>query len=333
MKVDRRARGRIGWERPLLLGLAMAIAGCGGDSSEAERVPTMLGDSASAPTSGIPHAPVIEDVQLNPARPAPGRIVHARVRASDPDGDRPQIRYEWRTDTGRVLGSGDSLDTTGFEEGERLELVVVASDGERESEPVSTAFRLASTSVEIALVAIEVDETPRPGVVLEAVVESTNEREGGYDVLHEWIVDGRVVGTDDELDTTALEPGDVVVLAARLDFEDRTTDRVRSRPLALERGAAPRIVSKPQGGLEDGVFRYRMRAESDEPGAVFRYTAASAPEGLRVDEETGLVTWRPTPDQRGAFEIELVASDQWGTGIAQRFELRLESPTPPASAR
>ncbi len=333
MKTNGRARiGLEAWA-PAALGIMIALSGCGSEPEESERIPSMLGQTPTTSSSGIQHAPVIDSVAVNPARPSPGRMVRAEVRASDPDGDRPVLRYEWRTDTGRVLGSGDSVDTTGFEEGERLELVVVASDGERESEPVSMTFRLASASIEISMVAIEADDGKKPGVVLEAAVETTNESEGGYDVLYEWIVDGRVVGTDDELDTTPLEPGDVVVLAARLDFEDRTTSRVRSRPLVLERGDAPRIVSSPSGGLEAGVFRYQMRATSEEPGAIIKYSLAEGPEGLRVDEQSGLVTWRPTQEQRGAFQIEIVAADQWGTGITQRFELRLADPNPPASAR
>ena len=256
MKTDGRLRFGSGSGAAGMLALVVALVGCGGDSTEDRRVPSMLGEAApAASSSGMQHAPEIESVTIDPARPAPGRIVTANVRASDPDGGRPTIRYEWRTDTGRVLGSSDSVDTTGFEEGERLELVVVASDGERESDPVSTTFRLASASIEIALVAIEADDGTRPGVVLEAVVESTNESEGGYDVLYEWIGDGRVVGTDDELDTTPLEPGDAVILAARLDFEDRTTSRVRSQPLVLERGGAPEIVSTPRGGLDNAFFR------------------------------------------------------------------------------
>ena len=103
--------------------------------------------------------------------------------------------------------------------------------------------------------------------------------------------------------------------------------------MTLSRGEAPKIVSSPTGGLEGGVFRYQMKATSPEPGAEISYSVSKGPEGFDVDARSGLVTWRPTSGQRGLFEIELVASDQWGTGITQNFELRLEDPVPPASAR
>ena len=244
-----------------------------------------------------------------------------------------ETRFAWRTGLGSPLGAGESLDTTGLEEGTRVELVVVASDGERESEPHVLEIRLAESSVEIALVAIDADAGTKPGAVLEAVVESTNDDADDFEVIYEWSVGHRVVGTHDELDTTALSPGDAVVLTARLDFDDRTSAPVSSQPVVLSRGEAPSIVSKPEGGLESGLFRYQMKATSPEPGAVISYSVSEGPEGLSVDAETGLVTWRPPPEQRGAFRIELVASDQWGTGRAQNFEIQLDDASPPASAR
>ena len=56
------------------------------------------------------------------------------------------------------------------------------------------------------------------------------------------------------------------------------------------------------------------------------------PEGMTVDAESGLVHWRPKSEQRGRFEVEVAAVDQWGSGVAQRFAIGADSGAAPAAA-
>ena len=315
---------------------ALLGAGCGGDEAKDSRSPgSMLGANRTAAqrTRGGNEAPIIKSVSLTPARPAPGRIVHASAAVSDADGDATELQFEWRTSVGRILGSGRSLNTTGFSEGERLELTVRATDGRDESEAFVEEFRLSVALPQIALVAIETDDGTKPGAALEAVVETTDEDQGGYGVLYEWRVSDRVVGRDDEFDTSALLPGDVVTLHAQLEFSDSRTDLVRSQPIVIGRVVPPTIISKPEVGVEGGVFRYLVRATSTESGAKLKYKLLEGPDGMTVDAGSGVMSWRPSSEQRGAFSIEVAAKDQWGSGVAQSFEIRVAPPAPPASAR
>jgi len=318
----------------LALSASLCI-GCGSDDGAAgERKPSMVQTAAPIERSGPNSVPVIESIALMPASPAPGRTIKAKAAVVDSDGDRTTVRYVWQDAHGRELGEGRSFDTTGLEPGDRLEVVAVASDGIGESEEYSESISLSEGSIEVALVVIDDSEGTQPGAILEAVVESTDESAGGYDVEYEWLVGDRVVGTDDELDTSSLNVGDRVVLSARFVFDNRATRPVRSPAVVLARGDAPQIVSTPEGGIEGGVFRYQMRATSPESAAELSYEVISGPEGMTVGRSSGLVTWRPGADQRGAFEIEVVAKDQWGSGAAQSFEIRVDGPAaPPASAR
>ena len=315
---------------------ALLGAGCGGDEAKDSRSPgSMLGANRTAAqrTRGGNEAPIIESVSLTPARPAPGRIVHASAAVSDADGDATELQFEWRTSVGRILGTARSLNTTGFSEGERLELTVRATDGRDESEAFVEEFRLSVALPQIALVAIETDDGTKTGAALEAVVETTDEDQGGYGVLYEWRVSDRVVGRDDEFDTSALLPGDVVTLNAQLEFSDSRTDLARSQPIVIGRVVPPKIISKPEVGVEGGMFRYLVRATSTESGAKLKYELLEGPGGMTVDADSGVMSWRPSSEQRGAFSIEVAAKDQWGSGVAQSFEIRVAPPAPPASAR
>ncbi len=315
------------------------LTGCGGDEKSDGPVPSMLSAPQAPPGAGIRRgandAPIVDGVEIRPANPVPGHTVRAVASVSDADGDATRVRYVWRTaGGGRVLGEGRSFETRGFDEGARLEVVVTATDGEEDSAPYIHELRLAASSLEIAFVAIDSSEGTKPGSVLEAVVESTNEDVGGYEVLLEWEINGVVVGTGIELDTTRFSPGDTVLLKARFDFGDHATRPVTAHPLRLARGEAPVIVSEPRAGIEGGVFQYQIRATSSESGAQLSYELMSGPEGMTVGLSSGLVAWRPASDQRGAFEIEVAAKDQWGSGSAQAFRIQVDAPVSrPASLR
>jgi len=337
--LEARVRLEFGMSGPLVSALLMTALlgmGCGGDEAKYSSSPVSMLESnttAAERTRGGNKAPVIESVSLTPARPAPGRVVHASAAVSDADGDTTELQFEWRTPLGRMLGTGRSLNTIGFSEGERLELVARATDGLDESEAFVEEFRLSKALPQIALVAIETNDGRKPGVALEAVVETTDEGQGGYGVLYEWRVSDRVVGRDDEFDTSALLPGDVVTLHAQLDFSDSRTDLVRSQPVVIGRVVPPTIISKPEVGLEDGMFRYLVSATSTESGAKLKYKILEGPDGMTVDASSGVMSWRPSSEQRGAFSIEVAAMDQWGSGVAQSFEIHVAPPAPPASAR
>jgi len=330
----RRASSRL-----LFAGLAtasLALVACGGDGGSEtgrERVPSMLGQaSAEQEAHSGGGAPEIDDLSWSPRHPMPGRTIEAEAFVSDPDGDRTDVTYRWLSADGRRLGEGQRFDTAGLESGDTIELVAVARDGERESDPYSVEIELGEQAAAIDLVAIEAPEDARPGAVLEAVVETTDESQP-FEILYEWRVGNEVVGEDDELDTTNIAPGLPIVLSARLEFEDRTTRSVRSQPVTLSGDGAPRIASQPPTTLDGGVFRYPMRVSGASPEAGVRFVVAEGPDGMTVDPRSGVVVWRPTSDQRGLFEIELQALDRWGSGAAQSFSIEVGDPAPPASAR
>jgi hypothetical protein len=108
------------------------VARDAGGASEAARLGTRVANQR----------PILHDVILEPL----GEVsvlndVVARARATDPDGDPIRLRYAWRVNGERVEGDGEGevLRATSFARGDRIELRVVASDGEDESEPLRSA--------------------------------------------------------------------------------------------------------------------------------------------------------------------------------------------------
>ncbi|MEM9176680.1 MAG: Ig domain-containing protein [Myxococcota bacterium] len=316
-----------------LAATSFVFVACGQGEGSADRAPSMLAQAPGAAASGARGGPPeIDDVSWRPRNPMPGRVIEATADVTDPDGDRTEVTFRWLSDDGRRLGEGPRFDTKGLDEGFVIELIAIASDGANESEAFSVEIELGEQSAAIDFVAIDGPEEPFPGALLEAVVETTDESQP-FEILYEWRVGREVVGDDDELDTSDLAPGVPIVLSARLEFDDRTTDPVRSLPYVLSGAGAPRIESEPPTELTGGVFRYQIRVGDPAPGAGVRFVLAEGPDGMTVDASTGMVLWRPTGAQRGRFDIELQALDRWGSGAAQTFSIQVDDPAPPASAR
>jgi len=62
----------------------------------------------------------------------------ASPRAVDPDGDPITFRYRWLVNGSRVAANGPTLSSRHFRRGDRISLVVIASDAEDESDPLQS---------------------------------------------------------------------------------------------------------------------------------------------------------------------------------------------------
>ena len=98
----------------LALGAATALA-CGAEGPEGAASRGGVWRDPGATSTGLNTPPVIESVRILPEEPGPGETVQAVVRASDADGEKLDLSFEW-TAGGRPRS----------ESGGALELVVSA---------------------------------------------------------------------------------------------------------------------------------------------------------------------------------------------------------------
>lgn len=106
-------------------------------------------------------------------------------------------------------------------------------------------------------------------------------------------------------------------------------------PLLTIANGAPAIVSQPEWTVENGSFRYQVRAEDPEGDTDLRFSLARAPAGMKIAPLDGLIQWTPAREQLGKHPIEIVVEDSEGARGHQTFEMTLEPPDeqPPAALR
>ncbi len=84
---------------------------------------------------------------------------------------------------------------------------------------------------------------------------------------------------------------------------------------------APVIESSPRVNAQLGqLYRYDLRA-ADSDGDALTYALTTAPAGMTIDAQTGVLTWTPTSAQLGTHSVSLTVTDARGAVVTQSFDL------------
>ena len=86
---------------------------------------------------------------------------------------------------------------------------------------------------------------------------------------------------------------------------------------------APEITSVPTVHAAQGeTYQYNAVA-SDFDGDAIRWNLDFAPAGMRIDQETGMISWVPAETQIGEYLVVLSAYDAVGARATQRFQVEV----------
>ncbi len=85
--------------------------------------------------------------------------------------------------------------------------------------------------------------------------------------------------------------------------------------------AAPFITSAPPlAAVADVAYSYAVTA-ADPDGHALTHDLLSAPVGMLIDADTGLISWLPTLDDVGSHGVVVAVDDGWGGRAEQSFTL------------
>lgn len=86
------------------------------------------------------HEPVISNLIVEPTHGiAMLETIRASARATDADHEPVELRFTWTVNGRKIDSSGDALDPSHFDRGDRIAVEVVATDAESESETLHSA--------------------------------------------------------------------------------------------------------------------------------------------------------------------------------------------------
>jgi hypothetical protein len=92
----------------------------------------------------------------------------------------------------------------------------------------------------------------------------------------------------------------------------------------------PVITSSPvTTAVQDQPYTYDVEAEDPDEGDVLTFHLDTAPSGMTIDAQTGLINWIPTAAQVGEQDVAVRVEDQLGLSTSQSFQITVASSNHP----
>jgi len=201
---------------------------------------------------------------------------------------------------------------------------VTPSDGKVEGSPfVSAPVRILNSPPAIQEVRIE----PRMAYANDPLKVSIKSNDVDGDSIYytyRWEKNGMVLTEEktEVLEKGRFKKGDVIAVTVTPDDRESQGSSKKSEPVIIM-NSPPIIISSPPTSVEGNDYIYQVKAydPDDDP---LSFALKSAPKGMEINKETGLIRWLIRSQDRGTHSIEVEASDKEGARSFQRFVLNVE---------
>lgn len=150
---------------------------------------------------------------------------------------------------------------------------------------------------------------------LEAEAEDADDDE--VTISYEWTINGYPAGSGKGPDAAFKKGDSISVRATPFDGEQRGRAVVLKRKVGNQ---PPMITEHYDYSLEGEVYTYQVKAE-DPDGDALTYSLKSAPDGMSIGAETGLVSWVLPLDFNGKAHFTVSVSDGQGAEAEQALTL------------
>jgi len=249
------------------------------------------GDDPGVPVNSAPvdvqnTPPSLASVSIGPEDPVRGQDVVATLgEATDIDGDPVSFLYSWRVD-GREAGSAESLPSSRFVRGSRIEVVVTPTDGTDNGEPVtSNQVEGGNNPPEVTSVNLD-PSTVYTDTSLVALVKATDPDGDELSSVVAWYVNGsRVSASTTTLEgSTWFDKGDTIYAEVQADDGFDTGPALTSASVTVLNSppTAPEISLSPSEPTEGDDITCVMDsvstdADSDSLTYTFSWTVEGTP--------------------------------------------------------
>ncbi|MCF7871694.1 PKD domain-containing protein [Candidatus Woesearchaeota archaeon] len=261
------------------------------------------------------------DFTYSPSSPEVNEAVTFTSTSTDADGT--ITNYEWKVD-GTVVGAGNTLSYTFTNTGSHnVELKVTDNDGLTDTK--TKTVNVVSVATSPIADFYYAPFNPQVGTVMSFTSNSTDS--DGSIVFYAWKIDGDIVGTSKTMTHTFASAGSHQVSLTVTD-DDALTDTKTKTINVINANSAPYFTSSPvTEGIVGEEYIYDANAIDDE-NDVLEFGLSQAPNGMTINEDTGLITWTPTT--KGEFSVVLYVSDGINPAINQFFTINVTENIIPA---
>ncbi len=233
--------------------------------------------------------------------------------------------YQWIKNNEEILGENINILKSGkSKKGDLIQVKVIPSDGKANGEPFqSDPVRILNSPPVIQQVRIE----PKMAYAndrLKAYIRGNDVDGDSIDYTFQWVKNG-VVLTEEKtevLEKGRFKKGDSIAVTVTPDDRESQGISRRSEAITIQ-NSPPMIVSSPPTSVKGNDYIYQIQAYDPDNDPI-SFSLKSAPRGMEIDKETGLIRWNIQRNDRGSHSIEVEVADQEGARAVQRFVFNLE---------
>lgn len=269
--------------------------------------------------------PVITSVNLLPDKPNKESELNLVIRSQDPDGNPVTYYYQWIRNDEEIVGENKStLKSGNFRKGDLIRVKVTPSNGKVDGKPFLTdPVKILNSPPVMEEVRFE------PKMVfsrdnLRVYVKSFDVDGDFVYYTYQWEKNGVVLNDEkaDILERTRFKKGDSIRVTVTPDDRETPGSPKKSEPVIIS-NSPPIIISSPPTSTEGTIYLYKVKASEPDNDPVI-FNLKSAPKGMDMDKNTGLIRWEIRPEDRGSYLIAIEASDNEGAKSVQQYTLTVE---------
>ena len=270
-------------------------------------------------------SPAITSVKILPENPNLESELNVFTQSQNPSGESVTYRYQWMKNDEEIIGEDkNTLNRGNFRKGDLIRVKVTPSDGKGDGKPfLSDPVKILNSPPVIQEVWIE-PKVPYVTDGLRANVKSSDPDGNSIYYSYQWQKNGIVLDgeTGEILKLGQFKKGDsIAVIVTPNDGESRGMPK-KSVPTMIS-NSAPLIVSSPPNKMVGNIYTYEVRA-NDPDNDPITFTLMSAPKGMEINKEAGLIRWEIQKDDKGKHTVEVEVSDDSGAKSRQRYMLEVD---------
>ncbi len=269
--------------------------------------------------------PIITSVEITPKNPNQESDLDVTIRSQDPDGDPVTYLYQWIKNNEEIPEENKNILKKGnFKKSDLIQVKVTPSDGKMDGTPfLSQPVEILNSPPVIQEVRIE-PKMAYASDTLTIEIKSIDVDRDSVDYTYRWEKNGVVLPEETKrvLESGQLKKGDVIAVTVTPNDGKSQGVPKKSESITIL-NSSPNITSSPSTSVQANEYIYQVKA-IDPDNDPITFALKSAPKGMEINKDTGLIRWSFRSQDSGTHPVEIEAFDKDGAKCFQRFVLSVE---------
>jgi len=269
--------------------------------------------------------PVISSVTVSPNKPNRGSDLSLFIQCQNTRRGPVTFRYQWIKNDEEIPGENENtLKSGNFRKGDLIRAKITPSDGMTEGRPfLSEPVKILNSAPVIQEVWIE-PKVARVTDSLKAIVKSSDPDGDSISCVYKWEKNGVVLSGEntDTLEPNRFKKRDSITVTVTPNDGEASGKPKKSEAVIIA-NSPPMITSSPPTTTDGSIYTYHVVANDPDNDPII-FSLKTAPKGMEIDKETGIIRWDIQKRDQGPQLIEIEATDPEGAKGFQRFTLSFE---------